>query len=113
MALPEFVQGIAERLESSASVKRVYGDPITAEGRTIIPVARIGYGFGGGTGNKPGAHGEEKTGGGAGGGAGAVPIGLVEISPAGTRFIPFTDKKKMAAVFAAGLLAGLLIGRRD
>ncbi|MEZ5226407.1 MAG: hypothetical protein R2710_06940 [Acidimicrobiales bacterium] len=35
------------------SVGRVFGDPITAEGVTIIPVARISGGAGGGGGKTP------------------------------------------------------------
>ena len=47
------------RLQNSASVKTVYGDPITAEGKTIIPVAKVTYGFG--AGNAKRDENEERT----------------------------------------------------
>ena len=49
--MPAF-QTLIEPLSKSATVKSVYGEPITANGKTIIPVARIAYGFGGGSGKK-------------------------------------------------------------
>ena len=39
---------LSDRLHSGASVRNVFGDPVEAHGRTVIPVARIGYGFGAG-----------------------------------------------------------------
>jgi uncharacterized spore protein YtfJ len=51
MNVPDILQSISERLQNSASVEAVYGDPVTAEGKTIIPVAKIRYGFGGGGGS--------------------------------------------------------------
>ncbi len=51
MTIQELFQTISERVQRTASVKTVYGDPIAAEGRTIIPVARVRYGFGGGGGS--------------------------------------------------------------
>ena len=34
----------------TANVKAVYGEPIAAQGKTVIPVAKIIYGYGGGAG---------------------------------------------------------------
>ena len=52
MSIQELIQSISERVQTTASVKAVYGEPITAEGKTIIPVARVRYGFGGGGGTQ-------------------------------------------------------------
>jgi uncharacterized spore protein YtfJ len=46
--MPELLNSIIGRIGDSASVKSVFGEPITAQGRTIIPVARVCCGFGGG-----------------------------------------------------------------
>ena len=46
------LESMFEPLTRSASVKSVYGEAISANGKTIIPVARIAYGFGGGRGRK-------------------------------------------------------------
>ena len=43
---------LAESLKESATIEKVYGEPIEAYGKTIIPVARIAYGLGRGFGKE-------------------------------------------------------------
>jgi uncharacterized spore protein YtfJ len=112
----ELLRALAERLQTSASVKNVFGDPITVGDKTVIPVARIGYGLGAGAG---GIRDGESTGpdgpirkGGGGGGVGVEPAGVLEITPAGTRFIAFADPKRLAAAVAGGFLLGMILGWR-
>jgi uncharacterized spore protein YtfJ len=105
MGFPEMIQAMQDRLHSSGSVKSVYGEPISSAGRTIVPVARIGYGFGAGRG------GREEDGGGAGGGVGARPAGVFEISETGTRFIPANATRALAAAAGAGFLFGFLFAK--
>ncbi len=50
VSVPDIFRNITDKLQTSASVKTVYGEPVTAEGKTIIPVARVRYGFGAGGG---------------------------------------------------------------
>ena len=38
------LQSLKESILSQASVKAIYGEPITAHEKTIIPVAKIMYG---------------------------------------------------------------------
>ena len=57
---------ITDRLQASATTKTVYGDPLSVDGRTLIPVARVRYGFGAGGGNGGGDNGSEGSGGGGG-----------------------------------------------
>ena len=45
-----FLETLATRLGQTATVKNVYGEPIIAGDKTIIPVALVMYGFGGGYG---------------------------------------------------------------
>lgn len=104
MDVQEILHNIGERLQSSATVKCVYGDPITAGDRVVIPVARVKFGFG--------AGGGKFTGSGGGGGVRADPAGMVEVTPAGSRFIPFRDHKQLVVAFGIGLLAGMLVLRR-
>jgi hypothetical protein len=66
-------------------------------------MAQVRYGFGGGGGAK------DASDGGGGGGMIAKPSGVVEITPEGTRFIPFEDKRKFLAALAAGFALGALI----
>src|SRR5437868_4924988 len=117
MAATDILQQIGESLGSSATVKAVFGEPIQAAGRTVVPVAKVAYGFGGGFGSghgkadpETGRHGE---GGGGGGGVRAFPAGALEITDTGTRFIAFPDVRWMAGAFAAGAMLGaLVLGRR-
>jgi uncharacterized spore protein YtfJ len=39
VTLQSIFKTISERLTTAATVKTIYGDPIVAEGKTIIPVA--------------------------------------------------------------------------
>jgi uncharacterized spore protein YtfJ len=117
------------RLSDSARVERVYGDPVTVGDRTVVPVARVAYGFGGGFGSGTDATDvgdvadavdetddsevpESGEGGGIGGGARATPLGALEVTPDGTRFVRFSDsrgKRLAGLVFAVGV--GYLLGR--
>ena len=63
------LQSLKESVLSQASVKAIYGDPIEAHGRTIIPVAKIVYGFGAGAGT--GGVGDSSARGEGGGGGGS------------------------------------------
>jgi uncharacterized spore protein YtfJ len=109
------LQSLKEGILTQASVKSIYGDPISAEGKTIIPVAKIIYGYGAGAGT--GGVGDTRArgeGGGGGGGVRAIPVGVIEVSSQPTRFVPITDRKKLAGAAVAGLFMGMLFafGRR-
>ncbi|MCL4245698.1 MAG: sporulation protein YtfJ [Candidatus Dadabacteria bacterium] len=114
MGLKEILEPIAEKLQSGTNVRAVYGDPVEAHGKTIIPVAKVAYGFGGGfSGKKDAGNGKPgKDEGGAGGGAAAKPMGVIEVSEEGTRYIPIHSGKKLAGILALGFIAGYLVGRR-
>ena len=85
----------------SANVKALYGEPIAAQGKTVIPVAKIIYGYGGGAGGV-GNSGTRGEGSGGGGAARAIPVGVVEVSDQQTRFVPISDRKKLAGAVARG-----------
>lgn len=116
MSAKDLIEGAVEHLQTSASVKTVYGAPITAEGKTVIPVAKVAYGFGAGTGTgKPKKKGNGKVavaaeGGGAGGGVAARPVGVVEITGAETKFVAFGAQKKLAIFAALGAAIGGIFG---
>jgi uncharacterized spore protein YtfJ len=115
MTATPFVASVADKLQSGANVAKVFGEPITAQGKTIIPVARVAYGFGGGGGTgRPGdgANEEGGTGLGGGGGIAVIPTGVVEITPDTVRYVAFGELKRLGLAFAAGLLLGTLVSRR-
>lgn len=118
----EILQALSEQLAGSANVKQVFGEPIHAAGKTIVPVARVRYalGGGGGGGEQHNPVADRPLSGRGGGGGGAViasPMGALEISETGTRFIRFFDRVEIAKLCLGGaalllLATGLLRRRR-
>jgi uncharacterized spore protein YtfJ len=102
----------------------VYGKPVEAAGRKVVPVAsvRMGGGLGFGLGTSDGADGQAPGTGRGGGGGGAVeakPVGFIEIGPEGARYEAIdktgrlTDAIAKAASnggVAGGAAAGALAG---
>jgi len=107
------LQSLKDSILSQASVKAIYGDPITAHGKTVIPVAKIiyGYGAGAGTGGVGDSSARGEVGGG-GGGVRAMPVGVIEVSDQQTRFVPITNRKRLAGAVLAGIGLGMLLGWR-
>jgi uncharacterized spore protein YtfJ len=108
MGVPEILRTIGESFQSSATVKNVYGEPISRADRTVIPVARVSYAFGGGGGGREGE--QAAPGGGGGGRMSAIPAGAIEITSTGTRFVHFLDWRKLAAEVAVSCALGFMIG---
>jgi len=113
MSVLTVLQSLKESILSQASVKAIYGEPVSAHGKTVIPVAKIIYGYGAGAGT--GGVGETSArgeGGGGGGGVRAVHVGVIEISDRQTRFVPITDRKKLAGAVLAGIGFGMWLSWR-
>ena len=87
----ESLKIVAEALAGKATVESVYGQPIVVGKLTYVPVARIQYGMGGG------AHD------GAGGGLEATPLGVLELSEDGARFLPLGETKTSVEQKAPGI----------
>ena len=92
-------------------MKNVYGDPVVVGNRTVIPAAQVRYAFGGGGGGgaKDEAAADAHNGGGGGGRVSARPCGALEITPEGTRFIAFDDRRTAGAALALGFILGAAI----
>lgn len=109
----------------SASVDKVYGQPVEVGETKIIPTSEnlvvLGYGAGMGYGRgdfegeeSPPGEGTGEGGGGGGGGGGKTlsrPVAVVIASPQGVRVEPVADRTKviMAAITAAGFVAGMFL----
>ena len=107
------LQTLKESILSQANVKAIYGEPIAAQGKTVIPVAKIMYGYGAGAGTGGvGTASAQGEGGGGGGGVRAIPVGVIEVSDQPTRFVPITDRKRLAGAVLAGIGLGMLLGWR-
>ncbi len=124
--MSNLVAGLADSFRSFG-VARAYGDPVTIGDQTVIPVALVQYGFGGGGADgaaKPRAGSAESSGngasgdgpsargaaGGGGGGGGIVnPLGIYRRNASGVMvFRPNTLAIAMCLIPAAGV-AGRVI----
>jgi uncharacterized spore protein YtfJ len=99
------LERLADKLGGRASVTAVYGEPVTRDGITVIPVARVGFGFGGGLGREVGAV-RTGEGGGGGGGVEARPLGFIEIKDGTATYKPIRDPWVDVALPLVALLAG-------
>ena len=113
---------IAGLFERNLSIRHVYAEPVHHGDTTVIPVAKVAYGFGAGGGRRPALSGQvtgsgaepagEAQGGGGGGGARLTPIGALEMGPRGTRFVRYNELPRLAGAFALGLGVGVLLTSR-
>jgi len=118
------IQGLLEALadlREKANVNACFGEPVTIEGRTVIPVAKVAYGFRMGIGRAAAAEeeiagetegegseeangdGDSSSGAGGSGGMLAQPFAVVEVTPEGTQVQAIIDEQKVT--LAVGLLA--------
>jgi uncharacterized spore protein YtfJ len=84
-AAPDFAQTLVHSMERVVNARTVYGEAVTHEGITVIPVARATW---------LGAGGGDRSTQGGSGLAGALrikPVGYVEIKDGETRFKGFFD----------------------
>ncbi len=101
-----FVERLAKKLGVAASAKTVYAKPVERDGVTIIPVAKVRFGFGGGSGDKEGKRGQ-----GGGGGMHATPLGYIEMKDGQTQFKPIRDPMTLVPIVAASGFAGWVLLR--
>ena len=79
------VETVLAQARDSMTVKRVFGEPIERDGVTVIPVANVMGGFGGGQGDQ---RGNGASGGGAGFGMRATPAGVYVLDHGRVRWEP-------------------------
>ena len=84
MAHPiEGVMGVSmEKIREMVDVETIIGDPIAAEGVTIIPVSKVSFGFASGGSDLP-VQAAEKFAGGSGAGVTVKPVAFIVIKPDG------------------------------
>ncbi|MGA9189325.1 MAG: spore germination protein GerW family protein [Methanosarcina sp.] len=97
MGVESTIKEIAGELEKIATTKTVVGEPITAAGKTIIPISRItmGFGAGGGEGKK-----DTESGYGGGGGAGAKiePVAFIMLSEEEARIFRISERNDTGSI---------------
>ena len=106
---------LAERVGGSARAEAIFGEPVERGGVTVLPVAKLRWGLGGGS--RPESrepHEPREAGAGSGAGAGMTlkPVGYVEIRDGETRFRPIVDPAAVFGAAAGGALLAFLLLRR-
>lgn len=83
----DLIKTTLEEIEKILTSKTVVGEPVTIEGKAVIPLVSVGFGFGAGGGRGKGKDKdtEEGFGGGTGGGGGIKPVALLIIDKDGVR----------------------------
>ena len=116
-ATEEMIRQIAS-MPQELDAASCFGTPVEREGHTLIPVARVsfgyGLGFGGGNGtdSRRGGNGldapagGEGLGGGGGGGGNATPVAVVDISRDSVEIKAIVDESRIAVT---GIMTGAWI----
>ena len=96
------VERLAEMLGAKAHVQAVFGEPVAKGDVTVVPVARVRWGFGAGGGRSEAAETGPASGSGGAGGVTAEPVGYLEIGPDGTEFKPIVSPYPSPGLLLAG-----------
>ena len=115
------VHEVLNHARDAMTVKRVFGDPYEKDGVTVIPVANVMGGAGGGggisatvpsgTGDAAVANGAPESGYGIGYGLRATPAGVYVIKDGGVEWKPALDANRLALQRAGATIVGLLVLR--
>ena len=106
----QLIERLAEMLGAKANVQAVFGEPIARGDVTVVPVARVRWGFGGGGGRSEAPETGPASGSGGGGGVSAEPVGYLEIGPSGAEFKPITSvMPSPGLLLAAGLTFSIVL----
>lgn len=97
------------QVQTGATVKRVFGEPITQDGVTVIPVAKVSGGGGGGSGKQEGGRPGEGSGGGFG--LRATPVGVFVIKDGAVRWEPVVNLDRVILGGQIIAIAALLTAR--
>ena len=105
------VERLAERIGAKATVATVFGEPIRSGELTVVPVAKVRWGFGAGGGRSDEtATAPSASGSGGGGGIAAEPAGYLEISAVGAAYHPITEARPSPLlIIAGGIALGIVI----
>lgn len=107
----DFVERLASRIGMHAGASAVFGDPVERDGVTVVPVAKIRWGFGGGGGRgveEDSENGQVGEGSGGGGGVMASPLGFIEIREGRAEFRRASDPSSaVPLIIASGVAAWL------
>ena len=105
------IERLVERFGGRTGVQALFGEPVERGESTIVPVGRMRWLVGAGSGGAsiPGGDGSGE-GSGAGGAAIADPVGYIEMGPSGVKFRPIVGlPPNPLAILAIGLSLTLVL----
>lgn len=105
----EVLEELAERIGRSARAEAIFGTPVERDGTTVLPVAKMRWGVGGGFGRKAGPP---DQGAGAGAGVTLKPVGYIEMRGGKTQFRAIVDPATVLGAAAGGAFLLYLLVRR-
>ena len=113
----EVLEQLYNKIESSAKADVVFASPQRHNGLVVIPVAKVGWRFGSGTGtSRPKEQKEAQKGMGVGGTMSVSPIGFIEVKEGTAKFRPIVAFDSLLKMQLIGGLIALgvvsLLGRR-
>jgi len=103
--LTEILKTISGEMQNALSARTAVGDPVTVDGRTVIPLMSVGMGFGAGSGS-----GTEDRPGGGGGALGMKPVAVIIIDEQGVRVERLRQNQHTLAEHMAEAVPRLLEG---
>ena len=104
----DIVEMLADRVGLHAASGAVFGTPVEHDGVKVIPVAKVRWGFGGGSGRgieEGSENGEIGEGSGGGGGVMASPLGFIEIRDGRAEFRRTHDPVSVVPIILAAAVA--------
>jgi uncharacterized spore protein YtfJ len=113
--IDKVLERLGEKVGAQANVKAVFGDPTERGDVTVVPVARVRWGYGGASGTGPVRAGKSDdqtvaNGTGMGGGIMADPMGYLEVRPSGANYVPLAAPYlNPLMVLASGLSIAFVI----
>lgn len=120
MAAEEAVKATVDELIKALSANNIIGQPIDMGDKMIIPVTKMGMGFGTGLGHDMEEKGADGIVGGAGGGVGVFPVALVIVfkgitGPGGVQIVPLTQPSAVAESMAqiASAIMAKIAGQKE
>jgi len=107
-----FITRLAETIGSRANADAVFGEPVSSNGTTVIPVARARWGVGGGGGE--GARHANEHGHGFGGGGGMLvqPVGYLVIREGAVEYHEIQRTLRLLTAAIVGMVVGAIFLRR-
>ncbi len=120
MAAEDAIRTTVDELLKALSANNIIGEPIETEDKMLIPITKMGMGFGTGIGRVAGEMKEGEIAGGAGGGVGVFPVAVIVIfkgitGPEGVKLISLATPSALteSMAYIADTVMERLINRRE